>query len=304
MMQILHSLEEVTRLTVFIYPNFEKKHSLSTTIEACKILHELGCKVFMPLECENKLEDCGASFVDIGSGANICDVMISVGGDGTILKCAKYASKYCKELLGINCGRLGFMATLERKELIKLERLINGDYSVDSRMMLSTKISRENGEIICLTALNEAVISSGYGSGIHDFTVLADGIKVSSLRADGLIFSTPTGASAYSLSAGGPLIEPALDCIEFTQICPHSLFARTVLFSPEKCIEVRFKAESGCSVSVSVDGEEPVFLTENDKVIIHRSDLRLKLVDINKDGYFRAVSNKLMQPAKETEGID
>lgn len=290
-------------MNIFIYPNFEKKYSLAATSEACRILFSLGCRVYMPVKCREQFSESGIEYTETEEGAKLCDVMISVGGDGTILKCAKLASEYGKKLLGINCGRLGFMATLERDELTHLKKLIDGDYETDERMMLTASILRENGESISLTALNEAVISSGYGSGIHDFTVLADGLKVSSLRADGLIFSTPTGASAYSLSAGGPLIEPSLDCIEFTQICPHSLFARTMLFSPDKNIEIRFKADKGCTVMLSVDGEKPVQLNESDKVTVCRSQKRLRLIDISGDGYFRAVSNKLMQPAKDTEGI-
>ena len=111
-------------------------------------------------------------------------------------------------------------------------------------MMIEALIERKSGLREHVTALNDIVITHGFNYNINDFTVLADGALVSSLRADGLIFYTPTGASAYSLSAGGPLIEPTLDCIEFTQICPHSLFARTMLFSSEKLIEIKYKAVS------------------------------------------------------------
>lgn len=291
-------------MKVFIYPNFKKSHSLDCTVQAYDILTSLGCDIIMPKHCDGHFDRSGVLFTEIEDGVADCDVIISVGGDGTILKCAKFASKYGKKLLGINCGRLGFMASLERGELGLLKHLTDGDYVTDERMMLEARIEYENGSEELLTALNEAVISSGYGSGIHDFTVLADGVMVSSLRADGVIFSTPTGASAYSLSAGGPLIEPTLDCIEFTQICPHSLFARTMLFSPDKQIEVRFKADKGISASVSVDGQSPVWITENDRLIIKRSELTLRLIDISGGSYFRAINEKLMQPTKQTEVYD
>lgn len=289
----------MSHLKVFIYPNFDKTHSLSCTEEAVLVLLEIGCEVLMPAECREKFQNGAVVYTTVEEGVQQCGIMISVGGDGTILKCARYASRLDKELLGINCGRLGFMATLERGELSLLSRLVSGDYLIDERMMLDAEVVSERGERVVMTALNEAVISSGYGSGIHDFTVLADGLTVSSLRADGLIFSTPTGASGYSLSAGGPLIEPTLDCIEFTQICPHSLFARTMLFSPEKQIEVRFKAEGWCAAELRVDGRRPLLLSERDKLYLRRSPLRLKLIDILGGGYFRAVSHKLMRPAKQ-----
>ena len=288
-------------MKILICPNFKKSHSFSATSEACEILLSLGCEVMMPSDCSESLFLSGVRYLDSKVGAALCDVMISVGGDGTILKCAKLASAEDKPLLGINCGRLGFMATLEREDLSRLEKLISGDFSVEQRMMLSAEIDYTDGRKASLCALNEAVISSEYGSGIRDFTVLADGLTVSSLRADGLIFSTPTGASAYSLSAGGPLIEPALDCIEFTQICPHSLFARTMLFSPDKLIEIKFKSDGGASAALSVDGQKPLRISENDRLRVFRSPRRLKLIDINGDGFFRAVNRKLMAPAKQPD---
>ena len=288
-------------MKIFIYPNFDKSHSLDCTREACGILSGLGCDIIMPESAKRTLSLDGVTYTSSDEAASRCDIMISVGGDGTILKCAKLAAKNNKLLLGINCGRLGFMATLERDELDCLKALIDGDYSVDSRMMLTAKIIYKNGETVSLTALNEAVISSDGGRGIHDFTVLADGLTVSSLRADGLIFSTPTGASAYSLSAGGPLIEPTLDCIEFTQICPHSLFARTMLFSPEKQIEVRFESDGKTRAALSVDGQTPISLSDEDRLLIERSDLKLGLIDIRGGSYFRAINHKLMQPAKQPD---
>lgn len=287
-------------MKIFIYPNFGKSHSRETTDSACSALMRLGCEIIMPSFCANADFIPNVMYIEPDSGARLCDIMISVGGDGTILKCAKLASKYDRHLLGINCGRLGFMATLERSELSLLDRLITGEFETDERMMLDVEILNDGGVKESCIALNEAVVSGGYGTGIRDFTVLADGQTVSSLRADGLIFSTPTGASAYSLSAGGPLIEPSLDCIEFTQICPHSLFARTMLFSPEKLIEIKFDADRDCTVSLSVDGLAPIRLEQGDRVTVRRSARRLKLIDISGNGYFRAVNRKLMQPVKQT----
>ena len=288
-------------MVIFLYPNFEKSHSKECTQKACEILSSLGCKILMPSDCKTALFIDGVGYMSPEEAAKNFDIMISVGGDGTILKCAGLASKTGRELLGINCGRLGFMASLEREELSLLGKLVSGDYTVEERMMLEVSIERKSGNNSVLTALNEAVISGGYGSGIQDFAVYADGLQVSSLRADGLIFSTPTGASAYSLSAGGPLIEPTLDCIEFTQICPHSLFARTMLFSPEKLIEVRFKTDGECAASVSVDGRAPEEITETDRLTIKRSQRRLKLIDICGGAYFRAINSKLMQPVKAAD---
>lgn len=286
-------------MKTFIYPNFEKAHSKECAEEVCNILHGLGVGILLPESSKNNFSTDVAEYLAPDEAARQCDMMISIGGDGTILKCARLASENDRPLLGINCGRLGFMASLEREELQLLKKLISGDYTLDRRMMLSAEISFSDGAATNLTALNEVVISSENGRGIHDFTVLADCVEVSSLRADGIIFSTPTGASAYSLSAGGPLIEPSLDCIEFTQICPHSLFARTMLFSPEKKISVMFKSDGKTHAAVSADGDEPTLISENDRLMIRRSERHLKLIDINGGSYFKAVSRKLMRPAKQ-----
>ena len=286
-------------MKAFIYPNLEKAHSLECTNEVIKILSSLDCSIVMQPQLSGIINCSGAQFADVHEGVGCSDVVITIGGDGTILKIASEAARAGKKLLGINCGRLGFMASLERSELTELSKLVLGDYKTESRMMLDITIDRTSGagDIICATALNDIVITHGFKYNINDFTVLADGVKVSSLRADGLIFSTPTGASAYSLSAGGPLIEPSMDCIEFTQICPHSLFARTMIFSPEKNIEVKFKAVG--EIGISADGNKVIPVSAKDKICIRRSGLRLDLIDISKNNYFRSIGSKLMQSAKE-----
>ncbi len=286
----------VAKVKVFIYPNLQKTHSYSCTKDVSNILSSLGCKIIMTDSISPELSQ-GCMIADsIEHAVKSCDIIITIGGDGTILKIASIAAESEKRLLGINCGRLGFMASLERDNLDKLDKLVSGEYRIESRMMLEAVIERNNGLNECVTALNDIVITHGFNYNINDFTVLADGILVSSLRADGLIFSTPTGASAYSLSAGGPLIEPSLDCIEFTQICPHSLFARTMLFLSDKLIEVKYKAEG--TVGISADGADPVPITEKDRLYIKKSALRLDLIDISGNNYFKSIGSKLMQPAK------
>ncbi len=283
-------------MKVFIYPNLQKTHSYSCTKDVSGILSSLGCEIIMTDSISPELSQGCVIASSIEQAVKACDIIITIGGDGTILKIASAAAENQKKLLGVNCGRLGFMASLERDDLDKLSNLVNGDYKTESRMMIEALIERKSGLREHVTALNDIVITHGFNYNINDFTVLADGALVSSLRADGLIFSTPTGASAYSLSAGGPLIEPTLDCIEFTQICPHSLFARTMLFSSEKLIEIKYKAEG--TIGVSADGGTPIPVTENDRVYIKKSALRLNLIDICGNNYFKSIGTKLMQPAK------
>ena len=280
-------------MKAYIFPNLNKDFSLECTKEAVDILSNLGYEISMRNELTEAFADLSnVVFCDHELAVKECDVIVTIGGDGTILRIASLAAKHNKKLLGVNCGRLGFMTSHERGELEKLSYLVNGDYNTESRMLLDCIIKKKSGEVISLTALNDIAINHGFNYYISDFTVTANSTTVSSLRADGLIFSTPTGATAYSLSAGGPLIDPTIDCIEFTQICPHSLSARTMIFSAEKELEVSINA-SGC-VGVSIDGNSPVEVTEEDKIIIKRSELRLDLIDIRKNNYYYSIGKKLM----------
>lgn len=284
-------------MTVYIYPNLKKQFSLECTKQVIQKLSEMGCNVIASEALDvGELGKC-LEIMDQNDAVAVCDVIITIGGDGTILRIASLAAKYRKKLLGINCGRLGFMASLEKDELDDLSKLLTSEYKTESRMMLDVVIEHPDSTFTTVTALNDIVITHGFNYYINDFTVLADGTTVSSLRADGLIFSTPTGASAYSLSAGGPLIEPTMDCIEFTQICPHSLFARTMLFAPNKLIEVKYRADG--TIGVSADGASPIPVTKSDRIYIRKSSLRLDLIDIRGDNFFKSIGAKLMQPAKE-----
>ena len=227
-----------------------------------------------------------------------CDIILAVGGDGTILKASSSASKYKKPILGLNCGRLGFMCTLEHNELNLLNNLCNGDYVIQKRIMLDGEITKQNDERKTFTALNDIVVSKPPHSKISDFEVSKSGKVVSSIRADGLIFSTPTGATAYSLSAGGPIIEPDMECIEFTPICPHSLLSRTMIFSKNSKLTVKFYTNSSECFGLSVDGNTNDDISSKDVLTISASDNYIELIDIKGGSFFDSVNSKLMRPLK------
>lgn len=286
-------------MTVYIYPNLKKNNARECTIEVCEILHSNNAKILMQSE---HIETVALDYVEFINGndrLNECDVIVCIGGDGTILRAASLAIKYDCDVLGINCGRLGFMSSLERCDISRLSDLCCGKYAIESRMMLDVIITKPDGTEIISHALNEAVISRGVASKIQDFTVIADGVTISSLRADGLIFSTPTGSSAYSLSAGGPIIEPTIECIEFTQICPHSLSSRTMLISPNRLIEVKYNANKGSKIAVSVDGRTPTELSPLDRLFIKKSEFKVDFIDMSANNYFKSIGTKLMQPTKD-----
>lgn len=286
--------EKITK--VYLSPNLEKENCLEYTKKACEILANNGCTVFADEILQQNFE--GVVFGKPKDLLPQCDIILVSGGDGTILKHAKKYSAYDKAILGLNCGRLGFMATLEHDELHLLEKLCEGSYSISERMLIQAKVTLANGEEQSFAALNDIVFMKSEGCKIADFCVTKEDAVVSSLRADGLIFSTPTGATAYSLSAGGPLIEPEMQCIEFTQICPHSLFARTMIFTPDSMLNVTFSSRGSGKVILTVDGVDEMHISECDSVLISKACGSVKLVDITGNSFHNSISKKLMTPMK------
>lgn len=281
-----------------VYPNFSKSNAYETTGKVCSMLHNMGFSVFGGNEL--KIRFPVTSYVSFGEIDEItaeCDMIIAIGGDGTILEASAYAAKYNKLLLGINTGRLGFMASMETDELYNLSRLMSGDYTVENRMMLDCEIiGGDRNEKY--TALNDIVISGQYAR-LSDFFVYVNGTEVSSLRADGVIFSTPTGSTAYALSAGGPILEPGLECIQMTPVCPHSLCSRTMLFSTDKRLEAAVSPRDNDDLYMSVDGKIIGSVSSGDRIIISRSEKFVKLIDITGNSFYNAVNRKLMNPLKE-----
>ena len=241
------------------------------------------------------------SYIDFGDlceMAEQAEFAIAIGGDGTILKCARKLMRSDVKLLGINTGRLGFMAALESDELDQLPRLLTGEYRVSQRMMLRAALWREGKEIGVYTALND-VYASRYGGRMSDFSVYADDSLIGRYRADGVVFSTPTGSTAYSLSAGGPIIEPDLSCIEMTLICPHSLFARPVLFSADRRITLVPEHYKTATLSLSADGNESVEMQSEDRVVLTRSSHTVSLVEMTDSHFFDSLNGKMMHALKE-----
>lgn len=284
-------------MKIAIMPNFGKQHALKTALECCDILNSLGIDVLAENCCKKEFAE--KSFVNFGTAEEIsaeCDIIIAIGGDGTILTSSVYASDYDKPLMGINTGRLGFMASMERDELETLSKLKTGDYVTEERMMLDVSLVCGDEAVSSHTALNDVVIARPY-SKITDYEILTDGMVVSSMRSDGMVFATPTGSTAYALSAGGPILEPETECIQLTPICPHSLFSRTMVFKSERVLEVRHFSNDE-SVYFSVDGKFSSALTTEESLIIKKSEKKLQLIDIKGHSFFGAVNSKLMNPIK------
>ena len=287
-------------MKVFLYPNLGKNNCAEYTVEACNILRSCGIGFSVSEKYKDVFADVnGMLFGSTEECMDNADIIIAIGGDGTILKCAGRASRLKTPILGINCGRLGFMASLEHTQLDLLRNLTEGKYTVSRRMMLEASASGEEGTY---SALNDVVVSRSDDCKVSDFEVVKDGQIVSLIRANGVIFSTATGATAYSLSAGGAIIEPEMECIEFTQICPHTLFARSMIFSASSEIKVKCHTADNAHVHLNVDGNIVYRLSDGDEINIRRAKESLDIIDICGGSFFSSVNTKLMRPLKDTEG--
>ncbi len=222
------------------------------------------------------------------------DIIITIGGDGTIIHMARHAAEFEKPLLGINFGRVGFVATLEPTELDKLSNLLTEEYTSQQRMLLKVTVEDENSTTE-LYAINDAVISRGSMSRMLDLSVSVNGKQTCDYRADGLIFATPTGSTAYSLSAGGPVICPDMECILLTPICPHSLFSRSVIFRSNDVLRVQ--AYTGNNMDseafLTVDGQHYLPLHENTKVTIEKYKKSFTLLSMEKKNFYTVLHEKL-----------
>jgi NAD+ kinase len=280
-----------------IYPNFQKNNALYCARKLCDILNQNDIEVFIDSDYITEFSD--KSFVQFDKFKEIVktsDFAIAVGGDGTILKCAKQLVDFNTKLIGINTGRLGFMSALEFDQLEQIKKIKTNEYKISERMMIEAEIETENG-IIKKEALNDISISSAFAR-ICDFSINVDGRKIGSYRADGAVFSTPTGSTAYSLSAGGPIIEPEMKCIDMTLICPHSLFTRPMVFSPEKEIQFVNSEKRNPEIYVSADGQQPVKLAFNSKITVRKSEHTVAIIDITGDTFYNSLNKKLMHPIK------
>lgn len=220
------------------------------------------------------------------------DLVIAIGGDGTVIHASKSACKYSLPLLSFNAGRLGYLTDLELDDSNALDCLKTGDYRIERRMMLEVFLPSQNKRFY---ALNDAVVSKGTLSRIVDFSVSCNNGQAMKYRADGVIFATPTGSTAYSLSAGGPILDPCIESILLTPICPHSLLSRTVLFEKNDILKLSFLPSEDCETYLTVDGETSVRLENDDEVIVKRAETEAEFIRIRNEKFCNIISKKMIE---------
>lgn len=232
---------------------------------------------------------------------SMSDCILVLGGDGTLLNAARCAAGKNIPLLGINLGQLGFLTELEVDKLIYgLEELISGHYHIEERMMLEAYVYR-NGNISCnFHGLNDMVITKGAFARMIEMKTYVDSEYLTTYPADGLIVSSPTGSTAYSLSAGGPIVSPSLDVIIITPICPHTLYARPVIISHNQIVRVVIVSDSG-EVMLTVDGQDGFLLQAKDEVVVKKSNLTTKLIKLRNRSFYDILREKLKDGSRNRD---
>ena len=282
-------------MVISVFPNLNNNGVSELAFDVIKILTDGGADVYVQNEYKPIFKSTKAKFENFDKAMSLCDCAIAIGGEGTTLNIAKKAAFLNKSALGINAGRLGFMSGIERDELSLLTKLINKEYIIDERAMLKATIEKDGEVLSSHHCLNDIVVSRGNFARLIDVTITCDGRSVSNMRSDGVIISTPTGSTAYSMAAGGPVVSPEADCIIETPICPHSLMDRSIIFSADKELIVTANNDQNNSPIMTVDGQEAVNLTPGCQIHIKKSDITTKLIKLKPENFYEVLNKKIIE---------
>lgn len=221
------------------------------------------------------------------------DCLLVLGGDGTLLQAARSVVGRSIPLLGVNLGHLGFLTELEVADLYEgLDRLVKGDYHLEERMMLRTEVIRFGQMINTTYALNDVVVAKGSFARIIDLECYIDNNYFTTYRGDGIIMATPTGSTAYSLSAGGPIVCPTFEVILLTPICPHTFYSRPLVISPRQTVKIAI-AQPAQEIIMTIDGQTSIRLEQTDQIIVSRAELSTTLIKLRGRHFFEVLRGKL-----------
>lgn len=277
-------------MRIYLMPNFTKPRTWELLRELCRRMETLGITAAASEEDRLAMKARGIGPVEEDLDLAGCNIILSIGGDGTIIHSAWRAALAGKPVVGVNLGRLGFLAQIEPEELERfLLRLREGDYHREKRFAIRAKIFQ--GEDCLPFALNDIVFTKDPEQNLADFEIFCNGRLIDRYYADGVIFSTSTGSTAYALSAGGPVMDPSLDAILMVPICPHSIAIRPMVFSGEKTISLR----SGGTMHAVADGAGRSLIPPGVTAVIGRSDLEPEFISFGEHEFFEILTAKIKQ---------
>ncbi|MBF0444439.1 MAG: NAD(+)/NADH kinase [Magnetococcales bacterium] len=279
-----------------IITKLSNPQALKATAKLAKWLHKQGCKVTITKEAakDANIAKKIASSAAQGTLAQNRDLVVVIGGDGTFIAACRSVGTTGTPLLGINMGRLGFLTEVTKDAMLTTMAEVLADrYKIEKRMLLEVTIKRKNKEILKHLVLNDTVIHKGALARMLEYQVSIDNQFVFSSRADGLIIASPTGSTAYSLSAGGPIIHPTLNTILLVPICPHTLTNRPIAVPGDGVILVTLSKESSHDQRLTLDGQTGFPLRDGDKLLIKQSKHQLRVLHAADRNYYSVLREKL-----------
>ena len=270
-----------------------RENAFDVTAKLIAEIKKLKCSVFMDKSLQNVFGDVDCiTYCEADSCVEAFDMVISVGGDGSFINSAKLATVYSKPVVCINAGKLAYLACLEADELSLLANVVSGNYITEKRMMLDVSVVDKIGEILYhSTCINDAVVSRSGNIRIMKLSAFCNGTPLIEYMADGAIVATPTGSTAYSLSAGGPIVEPCVESILLTPVCSHSVFSRSIVLGGNSVLELTHD-NSGEAI-LSCDGQPAVNVPEGARVVVKRSSQNVEFVKIKSDTFIEILNKKI-----------
>lgn len=276
-------------MKIALIPNPKRDVGFKLSQEVFEFLSGNGCEIYTPF---NEIPGNIIKTKTEAEAIKASDIVLTIGGDGTILHKSLLSSKYNKPLLGINMGKIGYLAEIEPNNMKDLKKLISGDYRIEERLMLKCQVTRNDKTVFSAHCLNECVISHYKRTNYVNFSLYLNDNYLCDYNADATIFATPTGSSAYSLSAGGPLVDPKTDCIIVTPVCPQSIkMARSMIIDGNSTIVST--VSSPFNAVLSPDGDKHFLVKDGDKIVISKSDLKTNLVKLNRNSFYSVFSDKI-----------
>ncbi len=280
---------------VVLCPNVYRDRQFTITKEVGRSLDAIGIEyaVSLPFTAENVTLPKGFHYEPMKAALKGADLMIAFGGDGSILHLAKTAAIHHIPILGINLGNLGYIAELENTDLELLKKLKDQQLQKEQRMMLDVRVYRNNKQVYSNIVLNDAVLTKGAVARVIKLQLYMSGKEFIRVGGDGIIFATPTGSTAYSLSAGGPIVDPVAQNILITPICAHSLVSPSYVLGPEQVIEVQSVNNGNKTVYLSADGGKAFLVKEGDRIVVRRSKYTTELIKLKDRSFYETLRIKM-----------
>lgn len=281
-------------MNVTIMPNLTREHAYETTLKLCDALDAIGITYRFYPSFPGDDSFPHAECVTQEELASSTDVLIAIGGDGTMIRAAKIALTSDIPVLGVNAGNLAFLMGLEADDTALLHKLLTNDFYIEERLVIEIHVYNEKKqEIFSDFCINDAVFARGGVIRLASFDLYCDDRFINRYTSDGLILATPTGSTAYNLAAGGPIVDPRVESMILSPICPHSLVERTVLFGAESVLKIVNPGLSNAQVLLSCDGRESIDFGAGFSATIRKADRKVKFMRMKDDTFLDVLHKKM-----------